>query len=157
MATTPELKLAAVANSFLVLAAEDNINDVSNMKLQKLVYFAYRDFLCDHGTPMFDEQFEKWTWGPVLPSLYQYFKKFGNNPIDEFIMSEDGTYKMIDMDRNVDYALPIFSTWEKYKLKPAMELSAITHQPTTAWSKAKSGEPLNKEDIKTECQDVQKS
>ncbi|MDR0947320.1 MAG: DUF4065 domain-containing protein [Ruminococcus sp.] len=140
---------AAVANSFLLLAQNDNIS-ISNMKLQKLVYFAYSKYLSETETPLFNEQFEKWPFGPVLPSLYQRVKGFGKSPIIGFIENENGEYNMIDLEINSKISFAVLEVWEQYKNYSAKDLSDKTHEPDTAWSKVNDGERLNLMDIKNE-------
>lgn len=71
-----------VANYFIWLANETG-SFISNLKLQKLVYYAQAWHLALYDTPLFEEDFEAWIHGPVIPQLYQKYKKFGWHPIDE--------------------------------------------------------------------------
>ena len=54
-----------------------------NLKLQKLVYYAQAWHLALRDVPLFEEDFEAWVHGPVIPALYQEYKKFGWRPILE--------------------------------------------------------------------------
>jgi uncharacterized phage-associated protein len=56
---------------------------ISNLKLQKLVYYAQSWHLAIHGTPLFEENFQAWIHGPVVPELYNQYKAFGWQPIQE--------------------------------------------------------------------------
>lgn len=69
-----------VANYFIWLAQETG-SFVSNLKLQKLVYYAQAWHLAIHGTPLFSEDFQAWVHGPVIPELYQKYKSFRWQPI----------------------------------------------------------------------------
>ncbi|MEH1936813.1 MAG: type II toxin-antitoxin system antitoxin SocA domain-containing protein [Nostoc sp.] len=71
---------AAIANYFIWLANETG-SYLSNLKLQKLVYYAQAWHLGIYGQPLFDEDFEAWIHGPVIPALYQEYKSFGWKPI----------------------------------------------------------------------------
>jgi len=71
-----------VANYFIGLANETG-SFISNLKLQKLVYYAQAWYLALYNTPLFEEDFEAWVHGPVIPELYQKYKKFGWHPIEE--------------------------------------------------------------------------
>lgn len=53
----------------------------TNFQLQKLIYFCHGWALALMGRPLVTEQFEAWTYGPVLPSVYHTFKVFSSNPI----------------------------------------------------------------------------
>jgi len=71
-----------VANYFIWLANETG-SFISNLKLQKLVYYAQAWHLALSNTPLFPEDFEAWIHGPVIPELYQKYKRFGWQPILE--------------------------------------------------------------------------
>lgn len=50
---------------------------INNLKLQKLLYFANVIKIVDTKNPLFEEQMEKWKYGPVVPSVYHEYKRFG--------------------------------------------------------------------------------
>ena len=52
---------------------------VSNMKLQKLLYYQQGFHLAYFETPLFNENIEAWMYGPVVPSVYDKFKSKGSN------------------------------------------------------------------------------
>lgn len=56
---------------------------VSNLKLQKLLYFVQAEFLAysDDKKPCFREEIEAWGFGPVVPCVYQEFKQYGSSNI----------------------------------------------------------------------------
>lgn len=68
---------------------------ISNLKLQKLLYFVQAEFLAfsDEKTPCFDEEIEAWGFGPVVPCVYQEYKQFGSASIptieEYYEMSDD--------------------------------------------------------------------
>jgi uncharacterized phage-associated protein len=71
-----------VANYFLSLGDEEAGDLLSNLKLQKLCYYAQGFHLALFNEPLFNEPIEAWTHGPVVPELYHSFKSYGANPID---------------------------------------------------------------------------
>jgi uncharacterized phage-associated protein len=71
-----------VADYFIWLAKETG-SFISNLKLQKLVYYAQAWHLAIHETPLFGEDFQAWVHGPVIPELYQKYKHFGWRPITD--------------------------------------------------------------------------
>jgi uncharacterized phage-associated protein len=66
----------AIANTVLDAADRYGIA-VSNLKLQKLLYFAHGRYLVLHNQPLVRGSFEAWQHGPVQPLVYQQFKEFG--------------------------------------------------------------------------------
>ncbi len=74
-----------VANYFIWLANETG-SFLSNLKLQKLVYYAQAWHLAIEDSPLFEEDFEAWIHGPVLPILYQKYQSFSWKPIIENVV-----------------------------------------------------------------------
>lgn len=54
---------------------------VTNLALQKLVYFCHAWMLVKTGVPLVRHEFEAWEYGPVLQYLYREFKPFGSSRI----------------------------------------------------------------------------
>lgn len=69
-----------IADYFIGLA-NDRGSFISNLKLQKLVYYAQAWHLALYNQCLFGEDFEAWIHGPVIPALYQEYKSFGWQPI----------------------------------------------------------------------------
>lgn len=65
-----------VAHYFLMLDSKDRGDGISNMKLQKLAYYAQGFHLALHQAPLFNETIEAWQHGPVVPQLYHEYKQF---------------------------------------------------------------------------------
>lgn len=55
---------------------------VSNLKLQKILYYAEMKSLKETGCALFCDPFEAWRHGPVISSLYANFKKYMSDSID---------------------------------------------------------------------------
>ena len=54
---------------------------ITNLALQKLLYFAHAIFLIEQKRPLVSGYFEAWEYGPVHPTTYQAFKTAGPQPI----------------------------------------------------------------------------
>lgn len=76
----PPYDARAVAN-LLLSAMEARHLPVSNLPLQKLLYFAHGIMLTRHDVPLVDGYFEAWEYGPVHPLIYSTFKGYGSGPI----------------------------------------------------------------------------
>jgi uncharacterized phage-associated protein len=70
----------SVARTMIQRAADLNL-PVTNLKLQKLLYFAHGLSLVRCGKPLINEPFQAWKYGPVLVGLYHDLKVFGPSPI----------------------------------------------------------------------------
>ncbi|SEO04247.1 Uncharacterized phage-associated protein [Paracoccus alcaliphilus] len=70
----------SIAN-FVLDFCERNGRTVTNLSLQKIVYFCHVWSLIELGKPLIRHKFEAWEYGPVLPYLYREFKGFDRSPI----------------------------------------------------------------------------
>lgn len=138
-----------VANNFLKRGQTEDIN-ISPLKLQKLVYFLYKDYLKRTGESLFSERFETWKKGPVVPSIYAEFSSYGRLPIKTFATDSRG--KCFIVTENGVFKECIDRIWRVYGNYSAGELSELTHTEGSAWSKAKAKQQryLDIEDIKNE-------
>ena len=76
-----QYKATDIAEYFLWKANQDDQELLSNMKLQKLLYYAQGLHLVTTDSLLFEETIEAWTYGPVVPSLYHCYKEHGANGI----------------------------------------------------------------------------
>jgi uncharacterized phage-associated protein len=70
-----------VANYILEVASERGI-PVTNLALQKLLFFAHAISLTERQTDLVSGYFEAWHYGPVHPAVYQTFKRAGAGAIN---------------------------------------------------------------------------
>lgn len=71
----------SICNLMLDEADRDGTR-VTNLALQKLLYFAHARYLIEARTPLVSGYFEAWQYGPVHPAAYRAFKTAGDRPID---------------------------------------------------------------------------
>ena len=64
-------KALQIAQLLLSKAAEGNQELMSNLKLQKMLYYEQGFHLAAFDTPLFDENIEAWMFGPVVPEVYE--------------------------------------------------------------------------------------
>lgn len=144
-----------VGNNILQRGFAENI-DITPMKLQKLIYFVYRDYLQRTGRSLFNERFETWKYGPVVPSVYNEFRKYGSNAIRKYAFDDSKTYTTVDEDSSPAFKSVIESVWNTYKNHDGIVLSSMTHQKGSAWRKAyeKRSPYLLDEDIRQEVVEI---
>lgn len=140
-----------VCNNILQRSFKEKI-EVTPMKLQKLLYFTYREYLQETDKSLFSEPFLAWKYGPVLQSVYDEFKAFHANPITKFAKDANGNVMLIDESRSHRLSSIINRVWEQNKSYTGIDLSFKTHQPGTAWDRAIKDHRyvLDDEDIKVE-------
>jgi uncharacterized phage-associated protein len=104
---------------------------VSQMKLQKMVYFAHGYYLAKYREPLIQEDFEAWQFGPVVPAIYSEYKAFGR----EAIQVTKEHYDAIVDSFPEEVASSIDFTWQVTKNLSAATLSAWTHKKGSPWDK----------------------
>ncbi|WP_239350089.1 Panacea domain-containing protein [Snodgrassella communis] len=128
----------SVANSIIKLANEKGVNDLTPMKLQKLMYFTQFFYLKNFHELLINDNFVRWKFGPVIPSIYYQLKVYGANRINSYIRqlspnNEAIVYMMADDDYRGQAVLN--KVFEKLGSLDAIQLSALTHRNTSSWSK----------------------
>jgi uncharacterized phage-associated protein len=118
-----------VADYFIWLA-QDTGSFISNLKLQKLVYYAQAWHLALQDEPLFEEDFEAWVHGPVIATLYKKYKAFGWQPI------------LTEVEPQIDKHTSDFlsEVAEEYFACDAYELEQMTHAEEP-WQRARKGLP----------------
>lgn len=69
-----------IANFVLDYCEKRGIS-VSNLSLQKIIYFCHVWSLIELGRPLIKQKFEAWKHGPVLQYVYREFQVFEAEPI----------------------------------------------------------------------------
>lgn len=106
---------------YIILFCKENGYSISNLKLQKLLYFVQAQFLVTTGEPAFSEDIEAWDFGPVVPEVYQYFKVWGSSELPLFL-AKDAKSRIYRRDqKNMDEIL------EECAPYSASSLVDITH------------------------------
>ncbi|GAB1543762.1 DUF4065 domain-containing protein [Scytonema sp. NUACC21] len=104
---------------FFIHLANSTGSYISNLKLQKLVYYAQAWHLALYNEPLFEEDFEAWVHGPVIPKLYGEYKKFSWRPIFQEVQQPE----LSESIRNF-----LNEVAEVYFVCDAYELELMTHQ-----------------------------
>jgi len=110
-------KAMDIANKLLARAKrEDSGELMSNLKLQKMLYYEQGFHLAYFGTPLFEEPIEAWMYGPVVPSVYEHFKAFGRQGI------EPGDVEVIELKEEAEVLFEdVFQVYAAYSAVGLME------------------------------------
>lgn len=113
---------------------------ISNLKLQKLLYFTWIENYKQNLNYLFVDDFYAWQFGPVVPAVYFDYCAFGGLPIIEYIPSQE----------NVDCEAQeiVKKVVDKYKNYSALEMVALSHQEGHAWDTVYQGGKGNKQLIR---------
>lgn len=126
----------AVANRILEIAESKDIT-LTMMQLQKLVYIAHGWWLAFSNTPLTKDSPEAWQYGPVYRSVYNSFRGSGSQPIRRRA-SDPITGLLFSGEFSSDADGLLDQIVDSYGKMHAFQLSDITHQENTPWSKASS-------------------
>lgn len=118
-----------VADFFLSKTDESIGENITHLKLQKLVYYAQGFHLALYGEPLFNETIEAWEHGPVVPTLYQDLKQYGASPIPA-----TDTDRAIKPFTDEQFSL-LEDVYEVYGQFSAWKLRNLTHKEPT-WGDA---------------------
>lgn len=130
-----------VAKYFIRLADEKE-EGISNLKLQKLVYYAQGFYLALTGEPLFHEDIEAWAHGPVVPELYHEYKDFGREAITPD--PKFNTYTRLTKDE-VDHIEEIFDVFGQFS---AWKLRNMTHEESPWLKNEAEAGIISKRDLK---------
>ena len=84
---------------YIVRFFQEAGDPVSNLKLQKLLYYVQGWHLALRDAPAFDDRLEAWVHGPVQPGVYGTYKQYRWNPITEDVdapLLDDQTLEVVD-------------------------------------------------------------
>lgn len=110
-----------VAVYFLRLSRPELGDILSNLKLQKLVYYAQGFHLAMLDKPLFEEDFRAWQYGPVVESLYGDYKEYSGGAVPV----PDAPDSMVFNKIQQDLLNEIHEVYGKYS---AWRLSEMTHE-----------------------------
>ena len=148
-----------IANSIIERAQRKEVG-LSNLSLQKLMYFLHGYYLVLANKPLSKEPFQPWDYGPVIPTIYHYYKRYGRGQILEYCKEFDPkekdfvAYKIGTSDESFVDALD--RVWKRYGEKDPFDLVHLSHEYGGAWYKARIENSLTikDEDIKEEFIDI---
>ncbi len=130
---------AAIANFFIQKGISEN-NDLTLMKLNKLIYIAHGTNLAANDSPLIDELVQAWKFGPVVSSIYHKLKYFGmfkiTDEIPEIDLDDHG--RIVENNYKIDnknILRLLTKTWDNYKKYSGFQLSNWTHLPESPWYK----------------------
>ncbi len=118
------MKALDLANYIVSKCIQDEY-PISNLQLQKIMFFIQKDFLQNDLGPAFDERIEAWQFGPVVPIAYNKYCCFGGMPIT---IQEESSF----IPKQNDLIDSIIK--EKRMLRP-WDMVEMTHKRDGAWDK----------------------
>ena len=109
-----------VANVLLALAHEHG-DVVTNLKLQKLLYYAQAWYLVNFGKRLFKDPIQAWDLGPVVPDVYHAWKKYQSAPIPYRVKGNEESFFQ---QHQISFLTDFF---EVFSSLSATELVSMSH------------------------------
>lgn len=135
--------------NYVIMRCNKENKEISNLKLQKMVFYCQAYHIARYRERLIDNQFEAWRHGAVLPALYDDYSYLGYSNIHKYneveynnMRSEFGEYLTGFLDKIID----------KYSVLTPSEIRELNHREEP-WIEAREGyEPEERcnEEIKEE-------
>ena len=130
----------------------EKTGEITPLALQKILYYIQGIFMVNYDRPLFSEECKAWVHGPVYEEVYDMFKGFKYNPIEDkrFVIFRDRFQLLTDEEKNViDMVLNSFGMYS------GKTLEGIAHKEAP-WAEAfddnnvcgYTNEPITKEAIR---------
>lgn len=133
-----------VARFLLAMAeGDDGGENLSNLKLQKLLYYAQGAHLALHDKPLFSDNIKAWQHGPVVPQVWHDYKGYGAGEIAEEIDEDFSDFPTEAKDVLAE-VYDVFGQFSAWKLRNMTHNEAPWRE---AWTRG-SGETIPHESMK---------
>jgi len=110
---------------------------ITNLALQKLLYFAHGIHLTRTKRPLVSGYFEAWQYGPVHPAVYRAFKPSGSAPIINRAEAKDpltGKTRVLSKPTDVAIVDLVSDVMRSYGHLPPGRLVDLSHAKDSPWS-----------------------
>lgn len=105
-----------IALYFIRLSEMQDEESISNLKLQKLLYYSQGLHLALYDQCLFPEPIEAWMHGPVVPKIYQKYKANFSKVVSD--QNSDAIPKFTDKEREVlDEVYNVYGQYSAWKLR----------------------------------------
>ena len=112
----------SAAEYFIVRAYESKADaDMTNMKLQKLLYYAQSLHLALLDEPLFEEEIQAWRYGPVCPPAYYYYNDYESKQLP--IPTGENFSEISEESKSL-----LEEVWENFGTYTAPQLRDMTHE-----------------------------
>ena len=118
-----------VADYFLKIVDRDSGSSITNLKLQKILYYAQGWHLAFTDIKLFENKIEAWIHGPVCPEVYKKYSKYGwdSIPDEPEKISDNFTLEQIEI---------LDKVWGTYGDYDGKYLEELTHEEKP-WKEAR--------------------
>lgn len=120
---------------------EEAAEYITNLKLQKLLYYAQGCFLAITGSPLFDDPILAWKHGPVVRSVYDEYKHNGSDGIK---FEDDFDVRQFTKQEN-SILTQVYNEFGQYS---AWKLRNMTHNEAP-WKETPQNQEIKQDKLKS--------
>lgn len=110
-----EENLKKICQKVMTIHFEQTRHKITNLRLQKLLYFIQVAFLLDYDEVAFTENIEAWPYGPVVPDVYFDYKYGRIEENDSVVLKEN-------LEQTILEIMNLFKDWNDF------EIVDLTHE-----------------------------
>jgi uncharacterized phage-associated protein len=137
---------ALIIAKWFIAWAEAEADELSNLKLQKLLYYSQGHYLAEYDIALFSEPIQAWSHGPVVPKVYYEYKDSGSSSIR---LQDSDPFEWNDVDPGTaDFLSKVWNTYGGYS---AGWLRNMTHEEKPwkdHWRDGEVGNQIPREEIR---------
>lgn len=142
-----------VVNSLLYMGFKEKVDDLNSLKLQKMLYFLSGWYLAITNEALIDQHFIKGKYGPVIPDLVQELKKYGSEPIDDYILEYDTESCQfvpffVNLQSRPQFIHILEQVWKTYYPLTSLQLSSLASCDNSPWQTTLDNQIIDNEKIK---------
>lgn len=112
-----------IAKKIIAQSNPDCGDIMTNMKLQKMLYYMQGFHLVFFDEPLFEDEIEAWMYGPVVPAVYEEYKAFGSGGLD--LKPDEAILSLNEEEEDM-----FNQVYEAYGQFSALKLMTMTHEET---------------------------
>lgn len=117
---------------YLIFKSSLDGKPVTNLKLQKLLYYAQGWYLAFYRKQLFADRIEAWVHGPVVPEVFREYRDFRWSPLPALEATVSAEI--------ADHADQVLSSYGNFD---AFQLERMTHSESP-WLEARLGLPADR-------------
>lgn len=122
-----KISILTVAN-YVIYYLNQKGQKITQLKLQKLLYFIEAYNMVCGNPPMFSEKFKAYTYGPLCFEVYNYYKIFGGKPINVCDEIDEQTKEKLAPYKDI-----IDAVCDTFGDLSAAQLVNLTHEKNSPW------------------------
>lgn len=129
-----------IADYFIELSTPGTKENITNLKLQKLLYYAQGEYVAhneeSNDEMLFNDRIEAWKHGPVVPEVYRRFSNYIFNEISKTEINKANIIKVKEEELDVF----LNGVWSIYGSYNGKQLERMSHMESP-WQRTRGELP----------------